>query len=47
MLIAKTEPLMVFYHDGFLRFSVNEYDGDSKEMTSHITNTQIAKKLFY
>lgn len=42
MLIASVDPLIILYHDGFLRVSLTEYDRDSKESGSHITNTHLA-----
>ena len=42
MLIASVDPLIVMYHDGFLRVSLAEYDRDSKESGGHITNTHLA-----
>ena len=39
MLIASTNPLVVFYHDGFLRVSLFEYDVNNKEKAMHLTNT--------
>jgi len=45
LLVANTDPLILLYHDGFLRFSYSEYNGTSTEMTSHITNTAIVKDL--
>ncbi len=32
MLVASTDPLTVYYHDGFLRISMLKYDRDSKEV---------------
>jgi hypothetical protein len=46
MLIASTNPLILYYHDGFLRLSLWEYDVNSKEKGVHLTNTEISKKLF-
>ena len=39
MLIASVNPLVVYYHDGFLRVSFYEYDVTNKEKGMHLTNT--------
>ena len=46
MLIASTNPLILYYHDGFLRVSLYKYDPYSKEKAVHLTNTDISKKIF-
>ena len=41
LLIASTDPFIVFYHDGFVRRSENKYSSDSgnlKDTKAHITN---------
>jgi hypothetical protein len=39
VLIASMDPLMVFYHDGFVRRATNKYSRDDlKDKTAHITN---------
>jgi len=45
-MIASTDPLIVYYHDGYLRVSLSEYSPDSKEKSSHITNTGISRDMF-
>jgi hypothetical protein len=43
MLVASVEPLVVLYHDGFLRVSLADFDNYSQEAYAHITNTALAK----
>jgi len=46
MLIASTNPLIVYYHDGFLRVSLSKYEKESKEKNVHFTNTHLSKEIF-
>jgi len=46
MLIASTNPLIVYYHDGFLRVSVTPYDKFSTDRSVHLTNTFVNKVKF-
>lgn len=46
MLIASTNPLMVYYHDGFLRISLRDYDPKSNEIGAILTNIALSKPLF-
>jgi hypothetical protein len=46
MLVASTNPLIVYYHDGFLRVALNPYDKHSNERGTHLTNTHLAQKRF-
>lgn len=46
LIITSTEPLVAFYHRGFLRVSLSKYDAAHPQRQSHITNTAIAKKMF-
>jgi hypothetical protein len=46
MLIASTDPLTLYYHDGFLRVSLLVYDKNSTEKSMHFTNTALSKKIF-
>jgi hypothetical protein len=45
MLVASTNPLIVYYHDGFLRVTLQSYDKHSTDKSIHLTNTQLAKDL--
>jgi len=46
MLIASTNPLTLYYHDGFLRVSLLIYNKNSTEKSMHFTNTALSKKIF-
>jgi len=46
MLIASTDPLIVYYHDGFLKVSLHEYNSSSTEKGTYVANTDLSKKIF-
>jgi hypothetical protein len=46
MLVASTNPLIVYYHDGFLRVSLETYDKYSSDKSVHLTNTHLSKEKF-
>ncbi len=46
MLIASTNPLMLYYRDGFLRVSLREYNPASKDKASVLTNIALSKPWF-
>jgi len=46
MLVASTNPVIAFYHDGFLRVSIHEYDINSKDKSVLLTNTELSKGAF-
>ena len=39
MMVASVNPMIVYYHDGFLRVSLFEYDVTKNEKAMHLTNT--------
>lgn len=45
LLIASTNPLIAYYHDGFLRVSLLEYDVSRTEKGMHLTNTAQSLKV--
>jgi len=46
MLIASTNPLMAFYHDGFLRVTLAKYDVNSNEKKVLLTNLALNKQIY-
>jgi hypothetical protein len=38
MLIASTVPFMVFYHKGYARLCLQEYNNSHQNLTVHLTN---------
>jgi len=46
MLVASTNPFIVYYHDGYLRVSLNSFDQFSDDRATHLTNTYVAEKKF-
>jgi len=46
MLIASTNPFMAYYHDGFLRVSLVDYDVDSNDKKSLLTNLVLSEGIY-
>ena len=46
MMIASIDPLVVYYHDGFLRVSLFKYFKDVINPKAHLTNTELSKTVF-
>lgn len=46
MLVVSVDPLIVYYHDGFLRVSLFRYSLSNLDPRSHLTNTELAKEIF-
>ena len=46
MVIASSNPLMVFYHDGFLRVSLYSYDEDNMDKKVLLTNLALNKDIY-
>ncbi|XP_071498782.1 uncharacterized protein [Diadema antillarum] len=44
MLIACTNPFIVLFHHGYLRLSCENYDPDSRDISTHLTNQYQQKK---
>ena len=46
MLIASSNPMMVYYHDGFLRVSLANYDASSTDKKALLTNLSLNKEIY-
>jgi len=46
MLIASTNPLMAFYHDGFLRVTLAKYDVKQADKKALLTNLALNKQIY-
>lgn len=46
MLIASVNPLIVYYHDGFLRVSLTSYDENSDDKKALLTNLSLNKQIY-
>ena len=46
LLIASTNPVIAYYHDGFLKLSVHPFELNSSNKEVHISNTHIAERAF-
>jgi len=46
MMIASTNPLIAFYHDGFLRVSLHQYNVSSGDKGTLLTNTALSATAF-
>ena len=46
MLIASTNPLMAYYHDGFLRVSLGNYESNSTDKKVLLTNLALNKQIY-
>lgn len=44
LVIASMDPLIILYHDGFLRITLTDFDESSSDLTAHLTNTVVAEK---
>ena len=44
LLVASTNPVIAYYHDGYLRLSLDEYDSGSKEAKTFVTNIGVNLK---
>ena len=45
MLIANLDPLIILYHDGFVRITLDQFDSNSKEKSKHLTNLDVAENF--
>ena len=43
MLIASMDPLMILFHDGFVRVTLDQYNSTSSDLSKHLTNLEVAE----
>ena len=46
LLIASTNPVIAYYHDGFLKLSVHPFEFNSTNNNVHLSNTHLAQEAF-
>jgi hypothetical protein len=46
MLIVSTNPLIMYYHDGFAKLSLHLYTRNSTAIGAHLSNTEVSKEIF-
>ena len=46
MLVASTDPLIVYYHDGNLRVSLGNYTAETDDKSTHLTNIFLNKDIY-
>lgn len=46
LLIASTNPVIAYYHDGFAKLALETYDKFSTDKAIHLSNTKFAEKFF-
>jgi ribosomal protein S18 len=44
MLVASTNPLIAYYHDGYMRVSLANYDKNSEDLFAHLTNAHVSEQ---
>lgn len=43
MAIVNMDPLMILYHDGFVRITLDDYDSEATDKSKHLTNLDVAQ----
>ena len=46
MMVVSVDPLIIYFHDGFLRVSLFKYDKKNINRKAHLTNTELSKEIF-
>ena len=44
LVVASMDPLLLLYHDGYVKFSLEQYNLTSMDPAVHLTNTNVAKE---
>lgn len=47
LLIASMDPLMILFHDGFVRITLDQYDPENSDRSKHLTNLDVAENYLH
>lgn len=47
MLISSVKPLLIFYHSGYIRLSMFDFDNNDNNLLTHLTNQVFFYTLVY
>ena len=45
LLVASVNPVIAYYHEGFLKIALNKFDPLSKDFTYHVVDSEVTKEI--